>query len=84
MPTTEQLFTIWESQLEYFGGSGEPKQSFDVDENGLFSLSLTDSPISVSSINSNFHGELLGKLKLDREDEDFQIVFPSESKQSNT
>jgi hypothetical protein len=48
MPTLEQLNIIFESQLEFFGGAGLPKENFDgnADGNGLTQEKINDTPLN--------------------------------------
>ena len=86
MPTTEQLLLIWESQLEFFGGSGEPKQNYEgsSDENGLTFAKPVDYPITAKNAFRSLSGEKIGEYKYDIESDDFKIVIPNSASESNT
>lgn len=76
MPTKTQLSTIWESQFEYFGGSGQPRQTYgaNLDENGLTTEMYIDSPLNAQR-HSDYEGVEIGVLTFDQENNDIKIIL---------
>jgi hypothetical protein len=76
MPTKKQLSSIWESQLEYFGGSGQPMQTYgsSSDENGLTTKKHVDTPMVIPNNLSDFEGEEIGIITFDPENKDLKII----------
>lgn len=76
MPTRKQLHSIWESQLEYFGGSGQPKQSYGInqDEHGLYTQQQVDTPLTVRNQFISLEGVKIGKITIDPESKDLKII----------
>lgn len=77
MPTKDQLFAIWESQFEYFGGSGQPLQTYgaNLDENGLTTEKHIETPLVPPNSDFDFEGEVIGKITFDSVNRDLKIMF---------
>lgn len=67
MPTLSQLNIILESQSEFFGGSGLPKQNYEgsADGYGLTDEKFIESPQSTQNTFSKFEGERIGEILVD-------------------
>jgi hypothetical protein len=76
MPTIKQLNYVWESQYEFFGGSGLPKQTYEgnSDEQGLTTQQITDTPIVPRLKSQGILGKRIGTIKWNRERGDLQII----------
>lgn len=76
MPTKKQLSHIWESQFEYFGGSGQPRQTYGVnlDENGLTTQQLTDVPIMSKNNYSEFKGDIIGMITFNEQNKNLKVT----------
>lgn len=78
MPTTEQLLDIWDFQLHFFGGSGEPKQTFEAsDESALTTPKMVDTPIVGKTSFQHLSGKVMGEYRYDEENEDLIIHIPN-------
>lgn len=81
MPTQEQLFSIWETQFEFFGGFGQPKANYvgnsegPSEGNGLTSQRLANTPLVPHPIFKGFTGEEIGELKFNSETGDLKILI---------
>ena len=74
MPTTDQLFSIWESQFEFFGGAGLPKQSYGGgSESSFTSEKRNDVPIVPRANNRGTEGEIIGEIVWDKEQKDLRL-----------
>ena len=75
MPTKSQLYTIWEAQFEFFGGSGQPKETYigSSDGHGHITTKLIDTPL-ISNHNRfiTFDGKHIGHIVLDKDNDDFK------------
>lgn len=78
MPTQEQLSKIWASQFEYFGGAGQPMQTYGQgpDENGLTTPQHTDIPVSAKFTSKDYEGEFIGTISYDPEKRDLKLEIP--------
>ncbi len=75
MPTGSQLDIILESQMEYFGGFGLPKQNFEgnTDGYGLTDTKLSEAPLSGHNSFFNFKGEVIGEIVVDPSTKELEI-----------
>lgn len=66
MPTLAQLNIVLESQSEFFGGSGLPKQNFEgsADGYGLTDEKFLESPQSTQNSFFKFEGEHIGEISI--------------------
>jgi hypothetical protein len=76
VPTKKQLQLIWEAQLEFFGGSGLPKQTYvgGAEDNGLTMEKEKDIPLVSKRKSSNSKGDKVGKLVYDKEHKGLKII----------
>jgi len=76
MPTKKQLYSVWESQFEFFGGSGQPKQNYEgsSEDNGLASLKRNDTPIIPQNLSAVLDGEKIGTVSWNTETNDINIL----------
>ena len=76
MPTESQLDIILESQLEFFGGTGLPKQNYEgiADGHGFTQEKIVDAPQIPQHSFFRFSGESIGEIILNPETKEFTIT----------
>lgn len=85
MPTEEQLDIILESQLEFFGGSGLPKQHFEGSSEGygLTFMKPVDAPLISKTSSFIFKGSKIGHIVLNPETRDLEIIVNNSNLETN-
>lgn len=75
MPTESQLDIILESQLEFFGGSGLPKQHFEgsSDGYGLTVEKYLESPQNIHNSLVPFRGKVIGEIIINPDTKELEI-----------
>lgn len=77
MPTRKQLHIIWESQSEFFGGTGQPKENYEGNSspNGFTTNKQHEKPIIPKKSFNSKSSEILGELEYDSVLDDFKLVY---------
>jgi hypothetical protein len=85
MPTEDNLDIILESQLEFFGGSGLPKQHFEGSSEGygLTYMKPVDAPLVSKNSSFVFRGSKIGQIVLDSNTRNLEIVISNSQSETN-
>lgn len=76
MPTKKQLHFVLESELEFFGGAGVPKEHFEgsTENQGFTVQKWTDIPVSRKNRNSR-RGKRVGRYILSRKTNTLKLII---------
>ncbi|MDF2190554.1 hypothetical protein [Paraflavitalea sp. CAU 1676] len=84
MPTKKQLYSIWATQFEYFGGFGQPQANYigasdgSHEGHGLSSERIANKPLVPQSIVHEFSGLHIGEINFNVESDDLRIWINQE------
>jgi len=82
MPWVEQLFDIWETDFEHWGGSGQPLENYrgSAIDGGMTTEKGIDTPMVRKFSLNKFDGRVIGRYVYNSDTDDFKIVLDKPEK----
>lgn len=76
MPTKKQLYFVLESELEFFGGAGVPKEHFEgsTENHGFTKQKWPDTPVFGRN-RSNRSGKRIGRYILNKKTNNLKLII---------
>lgn len=79
MPTKQQLYSIWATQFEFFGGFGQPQANYIgaseglPEGHGLSAERISNKPVIQHQGEHDFSGIEIGEISFNTETDDLKI-----------